>query len=72
MADRRMMMKDFLERSGWGNARLDDLAGDASNRRYFRVNKANDHAVLMDAPPEKGEDVGPFVQIAKVLRAVPL
>ncbi|MEO0371069.1 MAG: phosphotransferase, partial [Pseudomonadota bacterium] len=46
--------------------------GDASNRRYFRVNKANDHAVLMDAPPEKGEDVGPFVQIAKVLRAVPL
>lgn len=40
------------------------LAGDASFRRYFRVQTAAQNYVVMDAPPEK-EDCKPFVAIAK-------
>lgn len=40
------------------------LAGDASFRRYFRVQTLTQNYVAMDAPPEK-EDCKPFVAIAK-------
>ncbi len=43
------------------------LAGDASNRRYFRTPQG----VLMDAPPEL-EDVGPFVRMSGHLRGLGL
>jgi len=42
------------------------LAGDASFRRYFRVQQAEKTFVVMDAPPEK-EDCRPFIAIAKAL-----
>ena len=54
---------DFLDRHGWGGADIRPLAGDASFRRYFRVHRGADTAVLMDAPPEH-EDVGPFLSVA--------
>jgi aminoglycoside/choline kinase family phosphotransferase len=54
---------DFLARHGWGNAEIRPLAGDASFRRYFRIHRGADTAVLMDAPPEH-EDIGPFLDIA--------
>ena len=54
---------DFLARHGWEGAEIRPLAGDASFRRYFRVHKGADTAVLMDAPPEY-EDIGPFLTIA--------
>ena len=72
MSDRNTLRTDFLIRAGWDEAMLADLAGDASNRRYFRLTRGNDRAVLMDAPPEKGEDVRPFVKIAQVLRSASL
>jgi aminoglycoside/choline kinase family phosphotransferase len=53
----------FLARHGWEGAEIRPLAGDASFRRYFRVHKGGDTAVLMDAPPEH-EDIGPFLTIA--------
>ncbi|HTI31417.1 MAG TPA: phosphotransferase [Sphingomonas sp.] len=56
----------FLEAAGWGNARILPLAGDASFRRYFRVERDGGRAVLMDAPPPH-EDVGPFLAIARYL-----
>lgn len=40
------------------------LAGDASFRRYARVQQGDTTYMLMDAPPEK-EDCGPFVTIAQ-------
>lgn len=40
------------------------LAGDASFRRYFRVQNADTTYVAMDAPPDK-ESCEPFVAIAK-------
>jgi DNA-binding CsgD family transcriptional regulator len=42
---------DFLAASGWAGADILPLAGDASFRRYFRVVRGDESAVLMDAPP---------------------
>ncbi|GGO98295.1 hypothetical protein EV664_111103 [Stakelama pacifica] len=57
---------DFLARSGWGDAAIQPLAGDASFRRYFRVVAPGRSAVLMDAPPPQ-EDPRPFIAIAEWL-----
>ncbi|MDZ7710171.1 MAG: phosphotransferase [Roseovarius sp.] len=47
--------------------------GDASNRRYLRLARPDGaRAVLMDAPPERGEDVRPFTAIARHLRGLGL
>ena len=58
----------FLAAAGWGGAEIRPLAGDASFRRYFRVHRGTETAVLMDAPPDQ-EDVGPFLAIAAELVA---
>ncbi|WP_415922452.1 aminoglycoside phosphotransferase family protein [Tateyamaria sp. SN6-1] len=59
----------FLETAGWGAAARITIAGDASNRRYDRLTQPDGRtAVLMDAPPAKGEDVRPFVAITEMLR----
>lgn len=63
LATRSEMMMDFLVRLGWADASIAPLAGDASNRRYLRLTKDAESAVLMDAPPETGEDVRPFVAV---------
>ena len=52
----------FLAESGWAGAEIRPLAGDASFRRYFRVHRGGETAVLMDAPPPH-EDVGPFLKV---------
>ncbi|MDP6772782.1 MAG: phosphotransferase [Rhodospirillales bacterium] len=57
----------FLERTGWGGARRRPLAGDASFRRYERLEDGARRAVLMDAPPP-AEDVRPFAALAHHLR----
>ncbi|MBE3640326.1 aminoglycoside phosphotransferase family protein [Mangrovicoccus algicola] len=65
--------RDFLDAAGWGAAMLHPLAGDASNRRYSRVAAPDGRrAVLMDAPPERGEDVRPFLAIARHLSGLGL
>ncbi len=60
----------LLEANGWGGAASGFLAGDASDRSYDRLVRESDgaSAVLMDAPPGKGEDLGAFVRIATWLR----
>ncbi|MFK7762447.1 MAG: aminoglycoside phosphotransferase family protein [Roseobacter sp.] len=63
----------FIIAAGWESARVIPLAGDASNRRYDRLIAPDGKtAVLMDAPPEKGEDVRPFVEIATFLESLGL
>jgi aminoglycoside/choline kinase family phosphotransferase len=54
---------DFLAKHGWEGAEIRPLAGDASFRRYFRIHRNRQTAVLMDAPPEH-EDIGPFLRVA--------
>ncbi len=58
----------FLSDLGWGDGEILPLAGDASFRRYFRVQAPGRSAILMDAPPPH-EDPRPFIAIAKWLTA---
>lgn len=67
----RPEVDEFLAGCGWGDARVEPLAGDASFRRYFRVVDGERSAVLMDAPPAH-EDVRPFVAVAEWLESVGL
>lgn len=57
---------DFLNDINWSGAQIKPLAGDASFRRYFRVEKEDKLAILMDAPPPH-EDPKPFIDIAQYL-----
>jgi len=57
---------DFLAAHGWAGAEIRPLAGDASFRRYFRIHRGDETAVLMDAPPPH-EDPRPFVAVAEWL-----
>ena len=58
----------FLDASGWGGAQIAPLAGDASFRRYFRLQHDGRKAMLMHAPPPE-EDPAPFLHVAKWLSA---
>ena len=58
----------FLETAGWRGSQVEPLAGDASFRRYFRIRRGDNTAMLMDAPPPH-EDPGPFLRAAKWLDA---
>ena len=69
MSTRDTLVTDFMARTDWAGASAAPLAGDASNRRYLRLTRDGGSAVLMDAPPERGEDVRPFVAIAEFLSA---
>ena len=62
----------FLERAGWGGADRRFLAGDASDRSYDRLTRAGQSAVLMDAPPGKGDDPATFAAIARHLAGLGL
>jgi len=70
MTDRRDLATVFLATTVWSSGIRADLAGDASNRRYDRISDPNTGktVVLMDAPPDKGEDVAAFVNITNHLR----
>jgi aminoglycoside/choline kinase family phosphotransferase len=52
----------FLDASGWGGAKCDQLTGDASTRRYFRLSTDHRSAILMDAS-RAADSVAPFVRI---------
>ena len=49
-SDRQNAMNTFLAASGWGDARVTPLPGDASTRRYARLAMKDRHAMLMDQP----------------------
>ena len=61
-------LDEFLSASGWAGAAAEPLAGDASFRRYFRIRRGAETAMLMDAPPPN-EDPAPFLRAAKWLDA---
>ena len=54
----------FLAGVGWASARRYPLAGDASARRYFRLTRGDDSAVLMDTPQGCADDPAQFLRIA--------
>lgn len=64
---REQLKKDFIQKSGWGDATISFLAGDCSNRTYDRlVKKDKTTAVLMDAYGDN-EKVEPFMAISSLL-----
>lgn len=71
MSAREDEIAAFLERCGWGDAQRRPLAGDASFRRYDRLEGPRGRAVLMDAPPPH-ENIRPFVAIDRYLAAIGL
>ena len=64
---RRELSQRFLDDAGWGLATRSFLAGDASDRSYDRLRRGLESAVLMDAPPGKGDDPAAFIAIARHL-----
>lgn len=68
MTPRTDLMDRFQAFAGWGDARRSLLAGDASFRKYYRLERGAERAVLMDAPAPQ-EDVRPFIAIASHLAA---
>jgi N-acetylmuramate 1-kinase len=71
MTEREGAIRAFLERHGFAGARRVPLAGDASVRRYERIQGGPRPAVLMDAPPAAIE-LRPFLAVAAWLRATGL
>lgn len=67
MAERDHLRQAFLDRAGWGAVPPQALPGDASLRGYLRLAQGTQRVLLMDAPPEVGEDVRPFVRIDRHL-----
>ena len=72
MTDRRALSQRFLDGIGWGQATRRFLAGDASDRSYDRLTRGSESAVLMDAPPGKGDDPAAFIAIAEHLNIIGL
>lgn len=71
MTDRSTLIDSFLADNGWGDGDRGPLADDASFRRYERLTRGAERAVLMDAPPPQ-EDVRPFVAIDELLQGLGL
>ena len=68
---RLALLRQWLERDlgfhGYGSA---PASADASFRRYFRVTRAGQVAlIVMDAPPDK-EDVAPYLRVAAMLQDI--
>lgn len=72
MTGRDIAKHNFLTRAGWADAQRHFLAGDASDRSYERLSAPNGTAVLMDAPPGKGDEPAAFLNIADHLRQLGL
>ncbi len=50
---------------------FEPASGDASFRRYFRIETGDKSYIAMDAPPEK-EDTEPFIRMAEALESIGL
>tara|TARA_R110002072_G_scaffold86774_8_gene195834 strand:+ start:10119 stop:11093 length:975 start_codon:yes stop_codon:yes gene_type:complete len=59
-------LHSFIEHAGWSGATIAPLPGDASFRRYFRLHRDGETAMLMHAPPPE-EDPRPFLFVARWL-----
>lgn len=62
----------FLAATGWAGAARRPLAGDASARRYLRLDGGPRPALVMIAPPELCGPLAPFLGMTAHLRAIGL
>lgn len=67
MMDLPVGLTEFVRQSGWDDATVEPIPGDASFRRYFRLRRpSGETAMLMHAPPPE-EDPQPFILVAQWL-----
>ncbi|WP_379550049.1 aminoglycoside phosphotransferase family protein [Qipengyuania sp. DGS5-3] len=66
MSDLPNGLEEFMQSAGWADAVIAALPGDASFRRYFRLMREGQSAMLMYAPPPE-EDPAPFLKVARYL-----
>lgn len=59
-------LPNFLKDTEWKDATLEQLTGDASPRKYFRLRAGNKTAIVMDASQVR-EIIAPFVRIGEHL-----
>jgi aminoglycoside/choline kinase family phosphotransferase len=59
---------EFLTRAGWGEASRTKLNADASTRRYERLRRKTETAMLMDAPPLESAPCPPGADDAQRLK----
>jgi hypothetical protein len=65
---RALEIEVFLAKAKWSSALREPIPGDAGNRRYERLtDTTRGNAILMDAEPKLGEDIRPFLKIARHL-----
>lgn len=69
ITDRETQIAAFLAAHGWNTAARKRIAGDASFRKYDRLEGPLGRCVLMDAPPPH-EDVRPWIAIARHLHGL--
>jgi hypothetical protein len=69
--DRAAALERLLRSAGWQEAARFPLSGDASFRRYVRLRRGTENAMVMDAPPPR-ENVRPWLDIAERLRRLGL
>ena len=63
----------FLQASPFADWECAALAGDASGRNYYRLtDQSGQSAIILDAPPGSGEQLGPFLNIGQHLRGLGL
>lgn len=67
MSERNQIIGRFLANTPWSDWTRTPLAGDASTRRYERLQKENNTIILMDAAPESTSDTTAFTTIAQYL-----
>lgn len=73
MTERAVQRHEFLKAADLARTEIAQIAGDASNRSYYRIRASADRSyILMDAPPGTGEDVAPFISIAEHLAGIGL
>ena len=72
--NRLAQLHSFIERSGWADAQIAYLQGDASTRRYARLTRGRSTAILMDAPRQPDgpilRDGKPYSRIAHLAEDV--
>ena len=66
MSAREAVIGEFLAAAGWAGHAPGLLAADASFRRYYRLTRDGESAVLMDAPPPM-ENVAAFQRVQSIL-----
>ncbi len=72
MSEREPLIAAFLAQAGWDDADRRHLAGDASDRRYWRLTRGAATAVLMDNPPGGADDPAAFAAMARHLSSLGL